>query len=427
MSSKWFVVRGGEERGPFTPQRLREMAASGELRPEDKVRREDLPAARPASTVKGLFPGDGGGTGAAPAAAKAAKPPVTRDHRPRPDSPPGNTSGSRKHLIVLSAVVGVMFLTCAGVVGVVGVVATKARRSAEQGLAEADRAWDAGDKAGAATKYRDLLQDRGRKALLKPDEKGRLFGRLIDYDTERGEAGSAKALLAEAASGNVTPQVGHPEAKKLLAVELARARGEVLTADFYPHKPGTAFRTFQTGIVFGADVDTEREYAHLDGGVVEVRTHRATIVRPARRELPPSPPVKLLRRERGGFLEVGKENAVLKGVTSWTPLLKLGALAGDEWEGGSMQYPSREVPHDPKGRYRVVRFSEEPLPPGVAPGDRAMCATVEETLVDKEGVSGVIEYHLAKGIGIVRKTGFDVKDGARKETFSEAVVPTTKR
>ncbi len=212
--AQWYVVRSGKEHGPHTAQALKEMAASGELRPADLVRREDMPSARPASTVKGLFPGEDAGTGAAPPAAKVAKPPVTAERRSQPDDSPGTMSGARMKLIVLSAVAGVLFLACAGVVGV---LATKARKAAEQGLAEADRAWDAGDKAGAASQYRNLLQDRGRKAALKPDEKARLFGRLIDFDAERGEVESAKALLEEAASGNVTPQVGHPEGLKLLA------------------------------------------------------------------------------------------------------------------------------------------------------------------------------------------------------------------
>lgn len=53
--ASWFVIRGGDEKGPFTAAQLKEQAASGRLRPTDPVRRDDMPAARPASAIKGLF------------------------------------------------------------------------------------------------------------------------------------------------------------------------------------------------------------------------------------------------------------------------------------------------------------------------------------------------------------------------------------
>ncbi len=51
----WFMVRDGKELGPFTAQQLKEMAASGKLRTDDLVRREDMKGPTKAGTVKGLF------------------------------------------------------------------------------------------------------------------------------------------------------------------------------------------------------------------------------------------------------------------------------------------------------------------------------------------------------------------------------------
>jgi Zn-dependent protease with chaperone function len=54
MSSEWYLMSEGGVKGPFSAQQLRSMAQSGELGPEDRVRRGEGPWA-PASRVKGLF------------------------------------------------------------------------------------------------------------------------------------------------------------------------------------------------------------------------------------------------------------------------------------------------------------------------------------------------------------------------------------
>ncbi len=56
MSSQWHYSKGGEQLGPVSSERLRELAASGGLLPADLVWKEGLPEWRPASTLKGLFP-----------------------------------------------------------------------------------------------------------------------------------------------------------------------------------------------------------------------------------------------------------------------------------------------------------------------------------------------------------------------------------
>ena len=56
MSSEWHYAKDGARLGPVPSQRLKELAASGELAPTDLVWKEGLPEWRPASTLKGLFP-----------------------------------------------------------------------------------------------------------------------------------------------------------------------------------------------------------------------------------------------------------------------------------------------------------------------------------------------------------------------------------
>ncbi len=56
MARNWYVVRDGKEQGPITGQQLKDMATSGQLRPSDPIRREDMAATIQANALKGLFP-----------------------------------------------------------------------------------------------------------------------------------------------------------------------------------------------------------------------------------------------------------------------------------------------------------------------------------------------------------------------------------
>ena len=40
MNGQWFVKRGDKARGPFTAERLKELAAEGKLKPIDLLREE---------------------------------------------------------------------------------------------------------------------------------------------------------------------------------------------------------------------------------------------------------------------------------------------------------------------------------------------------------------------------------------------------
>jgi hypothetical protein len=54
--ARWFIARGTKQHGPVDDQKLRQLAASGKLKPDDIVRREDEPAGRPAKDIEGLLP-----------------------------------------------------------------------------------------------------------------------------------------------------------------------------------------------------------------------------------------------------------------------------------------------------------------------------------------------------------------------------------
>jgi hypothetical protein len=56
MKQEWYYTLDGERHGPVSGAELKRLAASGELQPTDKVRKEGMADWLPASQVKGLFP-----------------------------------------------------------------------------------------------------------------------------------------------------------------------------------------------------------------------------------------------------------------------------------------------------------------------------------------------------------------------------------
>lgn len=57
MATQWFVTRDGKKaHGPLSMNRLKMLAASGQLRPSDHVRQEGTAFWIPAREVEGLFP-----------------------------------------------------------------------------------------------------------------------------------------------------------------------------------------------------------------------------------------------------------------------------------------------------------------------------------------------------------------------------------
>src|SRR5437899_6149789 len=52
----WFVARNKQKLGPYPASQLKQMAASGQLRPDDMVLREGEGKWTTAGSVKGLFP-----------------------------------------------------------------------------------------------------------------------------------------------------------------------------------------------------------------------------------------------------------------------------------------------------------------------------------------------------------------------------------
>ena len=74
--AEWFVTRDGAERGPLSSRKLRSLAGSGDLNPDDLVRRSDRDRPVRAGSVAGLFDGSENGPPPLPSARRAVPPPL---------------------------------------------------------------------------------------------------------------------------------------------------------------------------------------------------------------------------------------------------------------------------------------------------------------------------------------------------------------
>jgi hypothetical protein len=85
MAAEWLVQRGGQEIGPMSSDVLKQLAATGQLAPTDRVRKTSMDRFVRASAVKGLFPSDG--RHHAPVVAEESRPAPHGDKKPEPEVP----------------------------------------------------------------------------------------------------------------------------------------------------------------------------------------------------------------------------------------------------------------------------------------------------------------------------------------------------
>jgi WD40 repeat protein len=197
--AKWYVARNGAEEGPFDDTQLRKLALQGVLSPADIVRRDGSTTGSPAKKVKGLFtlptsvekkrpppPPSRLGVGRVGQASTAVSPAVVRPPHQAPQNPaalvpPQNTfyptlptassertEQRRQHRRLKTVfVVGSLFaLACAATYFT---YRWDQRKQVAHALRTGDELWQQGDKVGAVTEYRkvlDVVSDQEVKATL---------------------------------------------------------------------------------------------------------------------------------------------------------------------------------------------------------------------------------------------------------------------
>jgi hypothetical protein len=93
VSATWFYAIDDREEGPITPQELKKLADSGQLKPTDQVWKEGMPEWVAAGSIKNLCPAGAvskeakNAVGNAPASAAAATSAPTQTRRTEPVVP----------------------------------------------------------------------------------------------------------------------------------------------------------------------------------------------------------------------------------------------------------------------------------------------------------------------------------------------------
>jgi hypothetical protein len=151
MVHDWFIVRDGKETGPHTAAQLKEMATTGKLKPDDKVRRTDMKVANKASAIKGLF---------------VDKSPAPVPHEPPPASAPTST----RRVALFAAIGGgaLLFLCCGGLM-VIGVLVPKRPDTTKKEVAEGNAS---SDKGGNAEADQQRAKPGGQPQVIKLNKGG---------------------------------------------------------------------------------------------------------------------------------------------------------------------------------------------------------------------------------------------------------------
>ncbi|MEZ5945169.1 MAG: DUF4339 domain-containing protein [Planctomycetaceae bacterium] len=191
MAANWHYAKGGEKHGPITSAQLKEMAAEGQLSPDDLVWREDMKEWRKASTLKGLFPDDGPSTDVVSTPEQTAAVPNGEGASPKLwQKPPIIVL-----LIVCCFPLGLFLLwkyTEMAVqrkalwsgVGLGAILLLFAfnqvmTQRANSNLTEAEKLWNQDDRQAAADIYVSVISNRA--SYLTDEQREVVFGRAIDH------------------------------------------------------------------------------------------------------------------------------------------------------------------------------------------------------------------------------------------------------
>ena len=236
MANEWYIHKSDRRFGPFTPQQLRDFAATQKLGPSDMLWKEGMQHPIEASRIKGLFdqaanqPKQNDLPPPVPPPIVAAPPLTSPNLLPFP--PPsewstgkGGTTTARKsvqsrsdfrllHVLLLIPCfpIGLFLiwrsnqwsmmakLLWSGGVGgflILGIVGSSMEREAtNESLTGANSLWQAGKQADAVDQYRAILE-RHWFTLEKAD-RATLVRRVVEFDVGHGNESAATTLIEKA-------------------------------------------------------------------------------------------------------------------------------------------------------------------------------------------------------------------------------------
>jgi predicted Zn finger-like uncharacterized protein len=150
-SNQWYLARDKKKLGPFSPAQVRQMAAAGQIGPDDMLLRDGAPKWISASSIKGLFSSNA--VAAAPAPTPATRPAPRTEEEEEYDDQPARRKAVKRSGFPLGLVLAGGGGLAAVVLGAVLIWFFAFRDSGRSGPLDSNqRADQGGDKGGDGKK-----------------------------------------------------------------------------------------------------------------------------------------------------------------------------------------------------------------------------------------------------------------------------------
>jgi hypothetical protein len=211
MTEQWYYAQQGQRIGPVSEEQIRQMMSSGQIQPTDSVWKQGMAQWTQAN--------------------KIFSSPVPAKHQGM-----WSRLSTLQRLLGIGGivVVGVVFLSCFGILGKGSKKHDTAfsewdagSKAIDVALSKADQQWEAGNKAEAVDGYLNLISGGSHLFRLSHNrDLPRLYRRVIDYQVEKAGPESARDLIRDALRKNVVLTLSSPEANAIVAEERPAADEE---------------------------------------------------------------------------------------------------------------------------------------------------------------------------------------------------------
>ncbi|TWU49258.1 hypothetical protein [Rubripirellula reticaptiva] len=188
--------------------------------------------------------------------------------------------------------------------------------------------------------------------------------------------------------------------------------GDELNEEFFPYHAGTKLHYVRVSHLGDQQVKSQIEISFDRDNVMRSQNIDSFIAGGAGGSIPFPAGADEHYRKRNGFVELGQMNDG-SGQMDWTPLIKTGATAGEQWD---------QVIYGETTTFTVVRFEDRQL--HLDETDTPVrCAVVRQSV--PVGTSGSIDVEttFAKGIGIFRRVSTMNTGGKSKIDWRETLRP----
>lgn len=441
MASNWYYEENGNRKGPVDSKTLKQLADNGTIESTTPVWREGMKDWVKAGSVKGLLPKqneqkplrestDSANDGVLQSikgwyeATWLSKRPVPFQiaawlfcwhfiivwyfiTKPATSNDPGTDKQRASGAPVVKRLLlgGASFVVIA--IGISTVATIVSLRGANAVVNEGDRLWDEGNETAAISEYQKVVDDH--LPLVSSERRSRVYSRLIDHYATNGDEQKAKSVFER----TINPAELQPQTdlgRQLVETWMA---GQI-TADFFPFNAGTKRHYATNTYAFGPEIQSRVEWQFQNDNTIRTTTINEFVVGGGNLPASLGSDRTIHFRTDNGFIETGESSEYSNGIV-WSPVLKLGATQGDEWE--------RRYQNGVVQSYRVDAFDTREINESIDGGGSVECVVVEMRMTAPIGPETIVESVYAEGVGRIREDAWIVENGQRTMTRSEIMMP----